>query len=263
MACSEHSFTIDDVRARMLRGGQGDTLLFLHGAAGLTGWPAFYEALSQDYDLMVPEHPGFGTSDDSPEIQDMAGLAGYYLRFIEVMGLQRVHLIGSSLGGWLAAELAIRAPQAWRSLTLIGPAGLRPRVGPPPGAPAPTAEDNTRRLFFNQAIPDRMLAQAPTPEQQRLQARNRAAVARLAGNFHNPGLEPALARLQLPGLVVWGAQDRVVPVEQAALWGQALGGAEVCVVPECGHLPHLERPDVAAAQVGRFLAAQGRARPVD
>lgn len=256
-AFSEHALVVDGVRTRMLRGGQGERLLFLHGAAGLTGWPSFFETLSQHYDVWFPEHPGFGQSEAPDSLSSIAALARYYRRFIDDMGVGPCHLVGSSLGGWLAAEVAVLGDVPLRSLTLVGPAGLRPRATPPADVPAPTAEDLTRRLFFNQAIAERLLAQPSTEAQQQAQARNRATVARLGGSFYNPQLEAALARVDVPALVLWGEQDRVVPVAQAALWAGALPRASTCIVPACGHLPHLEKPAEGAEALLGFLRGAG------
>src|SRR5689334_24586685 len=91
-----------------MRGGSGPPLVFLHGASGHTGWLPVFERLAQRFDVLVPEHPGFGASDDPPWLDRPADLAYFYLDLMAALGLERVHLIGTSLGGWIAAELAIR-----------------------------------------------------------------------------------------------------------------------------------------------------------
>jgi len=96
---------VRDVRIKLHRAGNGPTVLFLHGAGGVPQWLPFFDALAEHYDLLVPEHPGFGGSDDPPWIRSMPDLAMFYLDLVEEAGLDRIHLIGNSLGGWLAAHL--------------------------------------------------------------------------------------------------------------------------------------------------------------
>jgi pimeloyl-ACP methyl ester carboxylesterase len=116
---------VRNVLIRLHRAGRGPTVLFLHGAGGVPQWLPFFDALAQRYELLVPEHPGFGGSADPPWIRSMADLAMFYLDLVEEAGLDRVHLIGNSLGGWLAAEILIRDRSRFKSLVQLAPAGIR------------------------------------------------------------------------------------------------------------------------------------------
>ena len=116
---------IRDVAVRLHRAGRGPTVLFLHGAGGVPQWLPFFDALAERYEVLVPEHPGFGGSDDPAWIRSMPDLAMFYLDLVEEAGLDRVHLIGNSLGGWLAAEILIRDRSRFRSLVQLAPAGIQ------------------------------------------------------------------------------------------------------------------------------------------
>src|SRR5690349_12600756 len=106
------------------RAGKGPPLLFLHGGGGAARWLPFMGGLAERFDVIVPEHPGFGRS-ETPEWLDTIGdLAFFYLDFIGELGLERVHLVGNSMGGWIAAELAVRSTHDLASLTLIGSVGI-------------------------------------------------------------------------------------------------------------------------------------------
>ena len=125
---------IGDVAIRLRRAGSGPKLLFLHGAGGVPQWLPFFDALADHYEVLVPEHPGFGSSDDPPWIQSMSDLAMFYLDLIEEAGLDRIHLVGNSLGGWLAAEilmenlaLRMRARHGDELLRSVEPYGFVPQ----------------------------------------------------------------------------------------------------------------------------------------
>jgi len=116
---------VRDIAVRMARDGSGDPLLFLHGAGDWPEWGPFLDQLATRFDVMVPEHPGFGASDNPPWIRNVADVAMYYLDFLDALNAPPVHIVGHSLGGWIAAELAIRNCAQVRSLTLIALAGVR------------------------------------------------------------------------------------------------------------------------------------------
>ncbi len=99
---------VADCSVNVMRGGKGPPLLFLHGAGGAGVWLPFMAALSEHYEVIVPDHPGFGRSDTPEWLDSFRDLAYFYLDFIEALGLDSVHLVGHSLGGWIAAEIAVR-----------------------------------------------------------------------------------------------------------------------------------------------------------
>src|SRR5947209_8868654 len=153
---------VRDVRIKLHRAGSGSTVLFLHGAGGVAQWLPFFDALAEDYELLVPEHPGFGGSADPPGIRSMADLAMFYLDLVEEAGLDRVHLIGNSLGGWLAAEILIRDRSRFRSLVQLAPAGIRVKGVPCGDNFIWGPEEAVRNLYHDQSFADRILALTPT-----------------------------------------------------------------------------------------------------
>ena len=125
MASGSTARQITERTIKLHRAGSGSTVLFLHGAGGVPQWLPFFDALAERYELLVPEHPGFGGSDDPPWITSMSDLAMFYLDLVEEAGLDLIHLIGNSLGGWLAAEILVRDRSRFRSLVQLAPAGIR------------------------------------------------------------------------------------------------------------------------------------------
>src|SRR5882757_5078392 len=208
---SETMLDVRGTRVRLVRGGSGPPLIFLHGASGHVGWLPFLDRLARTFDVLVPEHPGFGRSDDPPWLDRPSDLAYFYLDMIEALKLDRVHLMGTSLGGWIAAELAIRNTTRLASLTLICAVGITADGVPVDDMFRMSAEENARRFYFD---PDRvrrrleMLAAADP----RLLVRNRSTVVRLAyPSFVNPELTKWLHRIDVPTLLVWGENDGLVP----------------------------------------------------
>jgi pimeloyl-ACP methyl ester carboxylesterase len=126
----------------------------------------------------VPEHPGFGGSDDPPWIRSMADLAMFYLDLIEETELDRIHLIGTSLGGWLAAEILIRSRAHFLSLVQLAPAGIRVKGVPCGDNFIWAPEESVRNLYYDQTVADRILAMKPSDEQMDIMLKNRFTVAK-------------------------------------------------------------------------------------
>ena len=236
---------INQCRISMLRGGTGEMLLYLHGANGAGAVQPFMTKLAERFDVIVPEHPGFGLSDEPNWLENIHDLAYFYLDFLRTMGLTRVHIVGSSIGGWLALEIAVRDSSRIASLTLVAPSGIQV-----PGLQTGdiflwTPEQLVRNTLFDQALADRMLSQAVSPEQMETAIKNRFTVARLAWEprLHNPFLAKWLHRIDVRTGIVWGESDRILPVAYADEFKKRIPHAEVNVVRRCGHLPQVEKVD--------------------
>jgi pimeloyl-ACP methyl ester carboxylesterase len=257
MTAQQHRHQVRDISVRMWRDGQGRALLYLHGAAGVPGWLPFFTLLADKHEVVVPEHPGFGNSDSPAWIRNIADMAMYYLDFLDELEAQRIHIVGHSLGGWIAAELAVRNCSRLATLTLIAPAGIRVKGVPSGDTFIWSPEETVRNLFHNQAFADKMLAQEVSEEEADRQLTNRFMSAKLGWEprWFNPSLERWLHRISVPTLVLWGAEDKFLPSRYAELWGERVPGARVELIPECGHLPHIEKANDAAARILRFHEA--------
>ena len=243
------------VRLRVHRAGRGKTVLFLHGAGGVPQWLPFFDALAEHFEVLVPEHPGFGGSDDPPWIRSVADLAMFYLDLIEETGLDGIHLIGNSLGGWLAAEILIRDRSRVRSLVQLAPAGIRVKGVPPGDNFIWGPEEALRNLYHDQSYADRILSLTPSEAQMDVMLHNRFTVAKLGWQprWFDPDLEKWLRRIKLPALVVWGKNDKIMPAAYAALWKERLPDARMVILDECGHLPHVEHAATVVRHVCDFI----------
>ena len=124
MAFVTQTIEISGCKLSLRRGGSGVPLLYLHGTDGLVEWPAMLDTLAEEFDVIAPDHPGFGASEVPGWIDDVSDVAYLYLDAIEKLGLSRLHVVGQSLGGWIALEMAVRSTARLRSLTLISSAGI-------------------------------------------------------------------------------------------------------------------------------------------
>jgi pimeloyl-ACP methyl ester carboxylesterase len=244
------------VRDVNVRGGSGPPLLFLHGANGLPVWLPVFDLLAKQFEVYVPEHPGFGTSDNPAWLRNIGDLAMYYLDFLDAFGPHEVHVVGQSLGGWAAAEAASRNCSRIKTLSLLGPAGIRIKGMPSGDNFIWGPEEAIRNLYYNQAIPDQILAMQPTDEQADILLTNRFATAKFGWEprWYNPSLERWLHRITVPTLVMWGKEDKLFPNAYATRWGERIPGSRVEIVPECGHVPAVEKPEITAKEIIRLYA---------
>lgn len=249
------SVSVDGVEVRVQAAGNGPPLVYLHGADG-AGWPTGLDSLADHFRVYLPEHPGFGLSERPVWLETTQDMALFYQDLFEVLDLTNVNLVGHGLGGWIAAELASLCCHQLRRLVLVDAAGLR--------IPGEQRLDMFRlspdavvqATFEDPAFAESALTMVATPEATRVQVRNRAMTARLGWNPYlcSPTLAPRLRRIRVPTLIVWGAQDRLIPVSHGSLFAQGIPGAELTVIDGCGHAPAVEKADEFARVVGNFLA---------
>jgi pimeloyl-ACP methyl ester carboxylesterase len=258
MPHSVEMVTVADATIRLFRGGpRGEgaaPLVFLHGAGGHTGWMAFLEELSTRFAVFAPEHPGFGRSDDPPWLDEVADLAYFHLDLMAALGLERVHLMGTSLGGWIAAELAVRDTARLASLTLVGAVGLTAEGEPIPDIFRMPVEENLRRFYADQERAARRVGDMAKVDME-VVAKNRATVMRLAyrPRFHNPDLGKWLHRIDVPTLLLWGAEDGLVPPKFGEAYRALIPSSKLVVLPAAGHAPFDEQRDAFLAAFYDFI----------
>jgi pimeloyl-ACP methyl ester carboxylesterase len=255
MPAQTSELLVREASIKLHRAGSGPTVLFLHGAGGVPQWLPFFDMLAQRHEILVPEHPGFGGSSDPPWVRSIADLALFYLDLVEEAGLDEIHLIGNSLGGWLAAEILIRDRARFKSLVQLAPAGIRVKGVPPGDNFIWGPEEALRNLYYDQSFADRILAVKPSEEQLDVMLRNRFTVAKLGWQprWFDPDLEKWLHRIKLPALVVWGEDDKIMPAAYAPLWRERLPQARLIMLEKCGHLPHVEHAERVAREVSSFI----------
>ena len=259
MACKEEFLDVRGKKIQMLSGGSGDPLLYLHSAGGEVVWLPFFEQLSQHYTVYVPGHPGFSQSEGLDQIDSIEDLVFHYTDLMDQIGLDQPYVVGLSLGGWLAAELATRYANRIKKLALVNPVGLRVPGSPMADIFAANPQE-TRQLVFHD--PDSELAKTFIPDEPSQEVlenalRAREATARVGWNpyLSNPKLRGRLYRITVPTVIVWGESDRLVPVEHSRAYHEGIAGSQLIMLPECGHTPPFEKPRETAQHLAEFFQA--------
>ncbi|MGH7265149.1 MAG: alpha/beta fold hydrolase [Candidatus Rokuibacteriota bacterium] len=243
---TEATLDVRGKKTQLFDGGQGPPLLYLHGA-GTYGWMPVHDGLAARRHVYLPVHPGFGASEGLDEIEDIEDLVFHTLDVLDALGLERADVVGLSLGGWLAAELALRHPGRVRRLVLVDAAGVRV-----PGVPMAdvfmASPPQARRLLFHDPaspLAAQLLPDTPPPERAETILRGREAAARLLWHPYRAyrRLTSRLWRIAAPTLVVWGAHDRLIPLAYGEAYARGIPGARLVTIADAGHLPPLEQPE--------------------
>jgi len=254
----EETVQVDDTDLIIVRGGAGRPLLVLHEELGWPGWLKWNSALARNHTLMIPQHPGYSRTPRAEWISNIRDLAGFYARYVVEQNLAPLDVIGFSLGGWIAAEMAAGNPAQFRKMVLVAPMGIRPTEGElldffqmmAPKHLEATVLDPEKTPEFG----DLYGGQGPVEFEKWEEAR--AQTARLAWTpfMHNPSLPHLLAVApKLPSLLVWGRQDGVVPLAAGELYQSALKASKLIVLEQCGHRPEVENSSEFIREVENFL----------
>jgi pimeloyl-ACP methyl ester carboxylesterase len=247
-------YDINGVRTVVHTIGSGPTLVFLHGTGTFTGFEMARD-WAQRHTVIIPYHAGFGDSGDADGIDTIEDHVLHYMDLFDRLALKQFDLAGFSLGGWLAAEFAIRQPQRIRKLLLVAPAGLVVASAPAPGLFEIAPQELPGYLAYDPAAALRYFPKGPDPVFDARLGREVTGFAKLIRSDPqgNPKLAHWLHRIAIPTLILWGAEDRLRPTAQAQAWKAGLPDARVTLVPATGHLVFEETP-AAAQHVTDFLA---------
>jgi pimeloyl-ACP methyl ester carboxylesterase len=244
--------------------GSGRPVLLLHGGAGAFSVAGFAELLSSSGPARVitPVHPGFDGTPRPEQLASIASLAAVYGQLLRDLGLSDVCVIGNSIGGWIAAELALAESKApdrrVTSVVLVDAAGLQLDTAPIPDFFSLTLDQVFDLSYFD---PDafRIDPAALTPERAAMQAANRSALKVYAGTeMTDPALLGRLPGVRIPVLAVWGAADRMVPPEHGKAYAEAIPGGQFRLITDAGHLPQLETPAELLAVVREFASSHSQ-----
>lgn len=246
----------------VVEAGDGAPLLFLHGAGGVPAWDGVLPLLARSFHVYAPLLPGFGQSTGLEYLEDQLDLFLHGFDVVDALQLQRPFVLGESMGGWIAAEMAALRPDKIGRLALAAPVGLWRDEAPVVDMFGMMGHEMVPFLFHDTTCPAAQamlgLSQLVSDKDDRSAEQVETLIAmargaRTAAKFLFPipenGLERRLWRIQAPTLIVWGTHDRFVAPSYADLFAARISGAQVVKVPNAGHLIGLEQPDAYAAAV--------------
>jgi pimeloyl-ACP methyl ester carboxylesterase len=245
----------DGATIQLRRAGSGQPLLFLHPAGGAGQWRPYHSLLAERFDVIAPDSPGFGGSDAIEEIEGIDDLVYFTIDLLDRLELERLYVVGASLGGWLAAELAVHSPQRVERLALVDAIGLDLPEHPYADLFAMTREETIVALYDDPAVGEKALPPDPDLEVLVQDYKDKTAFAKIAWSpfMCDPKLGRRLRRITAPTLVIWGAGDSVVPVAHGERYVELIPDARLAVLPDCGHAALVEKTGPAVAAIVDFL----------
>jgi len=244
--------TIGGVKTVYLTAGSGEPLLFLHGGGTFHGFE-FAKPWAEKFKVLLPYHPGFGESGDDPGLSSIQDYVMHYIELLDHLGLDKVNLVGFSLGGWLAASFATQHARRIKKLVLVAPAGLRIKEAPTVDLFRIPGDKIPEMLVYDFEVIKPHLPTGFDVDFTVERFREITTVARVAWErMHDPKLPRWLHRVNVPTMLVYGEDDRIVPAAQGPYWAKLIPGATVKTFPKAGHLVLDEKPEAVEA-VRRFL----------
>ena len=256
----------------VLENGSGDPLLYLHGFVDVhsvkENWMPFHEQLAQRFRVIAPAHPGCAQTDENNDIDTIDDVVFHYLEVLDALKLTEFDLVGSCVGGWIAAEFAARHPEKIRKLALIGATGLFVE-GAPIGDVFMMAQPeygssyaSLREMLFSSANQPHALEMFPDGKGALEDELRRYQMLRFGSRigfkppyFYNRPLRNRLHRISSPALVIWGEMDSMVSPAHGETYARSIPRAQpLRIIEHAGHSAHIEQPDVTARLVLDFLS---------
>jgi pimeloyl-ACP methyl ester carboxylesterase len=257
MSTATHTLTvagIGPVDVTIDERGAERPFLLLHGGGGAQTVAGFADLLStaEPVRVITPTHPGFGGTPRPEALHTVGGLAAVYAALLDQLDLRDVTVIGNSMGGGIAAELALLAPSRLSSVIIVDAVGIEV-----PGHPIADffslTMDQVAQYSYHDPVKFRIDPATLPPAAQAAMAGNRATLAIYTGtSMIDPTLEGRLAGITVPTLVLWGDSDRIADPDYGRAFAAAIPGAQFQVLPDTGHLPQLETPDQFLRAVWAF-----------
>jgi pimeloyl-ACP methyl ester carboxylesterase len=252
--------TARGARCRVLEAGSGAPVVFFHGAGGLLTENPFLDRLAQRYHVFAPELPGYGESTGEALLEDMLDFTLHGWDMVAALGLRRPNVVGHSMGGMIAAEMACVAPGDLAKLALVSPAGLWIEEHPIPDIFTLLPYELAQVLFRDSAKGAALLTGGlDLNDMEALKrfyienSRRLAMAGKLLFPVPNRRLSKRLYRLAAETLVVWGEEDRLIPPVYAERWAALIPGASVIRIANAGHMLPYEEPEAMVAALEKFL----------
>jgi len=245
--------SVNGASIELVRRGKGQPILFLHPHIGLHGSDALIARLAEHGEVIVPSHPGFGHSDLPKGMSTVDDMSYLYLDLLDELDLREVVVVGASLGGWLAAEIATKTTERIARLVMIGAVGVKLGARDKSDIVDIFATPRSRweELTFRDVKFWQRDYEALSEDELTVIARNREATALFAWNpyMYNPKLKQRLHRIRVPVLFLWGEADRFAPPDYGRAYSALIPRARFETVSDAGHFPHIEQAERVARRI--------------
>jgi pimeloyl-ACP methyl ester carboxylesterase len=254
-AWTDSSVEFPGWKLHLSRAGRGQPVLVLHHDIGTPDRLPLYDALATTYDVLVPHHPGYGRSERPDWMRSVRDIAVVYRGLLSELGIEKAALIGLGFGGWIAAEMASMAPRDLSKLVLVGAMGIKPAEGDILDQAIVGYIDYARAGFHDHKAFERVYGAEPSNDQLVAWDVCREMSFRIAWKpyMYSQTLAHLLGAVRAPALLVWGDDDKIVPLSAGRRYAEALPNAELQTVKACGHCVDMEKPGELARLVTSFL----------
>jgi abhydrolase domain-containing protein 6 len=265
----ENYVMVEGIRTCYLEAGDGEALILVHGWCGNAfNWMDVFDDLAADYHTIALDLPGSGKSGCDPaQHYDVMFYADFVARFMDILGIEKAHLVGHSMGGHVVAMFALRHPERLDMLVLVDAAG----IGAEPGPMALVSRLLTPSLVIPMIhlifpVKEEKLATVPASERRRVELAEERygselrectgqALSQSMRSISHDLVRGRLAEIQAPTLVVWCEDDDLLPVESASVYKKGIKEAELITIKSCGHTPMQCRPEKFTQAVKEFLSS--------
>ena len=249
-----NGFYADDLEITIDQQGEGRPLILLHGGGGPPSMGALPSALAETFEVIAPVHPGFAGTPRPEWYVGIDDIALTYVQLLEQRNLRDVLVVGSSIGGWIASEMTVRAHERISGTVLLNAVGINVD-----GIELADFFTITPQELITYSFHDPAAAPDPTqlpPQARDAQAANAATLAVYAREpyMHDPKLRRRLALVPAPVAVVWGESDQIAPAPYGRAYAASFPNGRFGLIRKAGHLPHLEQPDQVLSAIHRFAA---------
>ena len=251
---SEHAVRVAGLNLHVMRGGNGPTLLILHHDIGTPDRLPFYDQLAQRFTLVIPHHPGWGRSERPAWARHVRDLAAVHQWVLAELDISHCALLGLGFGGWIAAEMASLSPRQFSHLILVGAMGIKPPHGDILDQAVISYIDYPQAGFHDEAAFRGVYGDVSTDQLEAWDiAREMSFRTAWKPYMYSQTLPYLLGGVRAPALVVWGDDDRIVPISAGQAYARALPEATFTTIPACGHFAEMEKPDAMAKLAIDFI----------
>jgi len=229
-------------------------LLYIHGALNGNLWLDYHKALAQHFHIFAPDTPGFGLTERPTWMRDISDYVLYFGDLLDTLGLEKPFFVGHSIGGWMAAEVAVWYPERVGKLVLTNAFGLRVKGTPIPDIFAMSPEEITGICFENIMAALPLMPSELNVEVMFSQYKQLTTLASLIWNpSYDPKLERRLERVKCPTLILWGENDRLTAPVYGDAYHHLIGGSKLVKLADTGHMPMFEQTEKWSAAISQFL----------